>query len=178
MSDTISFREVKLESGWLMVKPIREDVGKAMNVVRKHKDKLYDLTIKMHSKKRSLDANAKLWALILGVRMRCCGCSPRNKTHGESRTRLYTIWNDMRQRCGNINHPQYADYGGRGICVCPEWHDYQNFRNWALKNCYSDNLSIDRINNHLGYYPGNCRWVTAREQANNTRKTRLITYNG
>lgn len=64
MSDTISFREVKLESGWLMVKPIREDVGKAMNVVRKHKDKLYDLTIKMHSKKRSLDANAKLWALI------------------------------------------------------------------------------------------------------------------
>ena len=64
MSDTLSFREVKLESGWLMVKPVREDVGKAMNIVRKHKDKMYDLTIKQHSKKRSLDANAKLWALI------------------------------------------------------------------------------------------------------------------
>ena len=64
MSDTLSFREVKLESGWLMVKPVREDIGKAMNIVRKHKDKIYDLTIKLHSKKRSLDANAKLWALI------------------------------------------------------------------------------------------------------------------
>lgn len=64
MSDTLSFREVKLESGWLMVKPVREDVGKAMNIVRKHKDKMYDLTIKQHNKNRSKDANAKLWALI------------------------------------------------------------------------------------------------------------------
>lgn len=64
MSETISFREVKLECGWLMVKPEREDLGKAMAVVRKHKDRLYDLEIKEHRKKRSNDANAKLWALI------------------------------------------------------------------------------------------------------------------
>lgn len=64
MSETISFREVKLEGGWLMVKPERDDLGKAMAVVRKHKDKLYDLEVKEHRKKRSLDANAMAWSLI------------------------------------------------------------------------------------------------------------------
>ena len=64
MSETISFREVKLEGGWLMVKPEREDLGKAMAVVRKHKDRLYDITVKEHQKKRSLDANAYCWVLI------------------------------------------------------------------------------------------------------------------
>lgn len=64
MSETISFREVKLEGGWLMVKPEREDLGNAMAVVRKHKDRLYDLEVKEHRKKRSLDANAYAWVLI------------------------------------------------------------------------------------------------------------------
>ena len=64
MSETITFREVKLEGGWLMVKPEREELGKAMAVVRKHKDKLYDLEVKEHRKKRSLDANAYAWVLI------------------------------------------------------------------------------------------------------------------
>lgn len=64
MSETISFREVKLEGGWLMVKPEREDIGKAMALVRKHKDRLYDMDVREHRKKRSLDANAMLWSLI------------------------------------------------------------------------------------------------------------------
>ena len=64
MSETISFRDVKLEGGWLMVKPEREDLGKAMAVVRKHKDRLYDLEVKEHRKKRSQDANAYAWVLI------------------------------------------------------------------------------------------------------------------
>lgn len=64
MSEMISFREVKLEGGWLMVKPEREDMGKAMTIVRKHKDKLYDLEVKEHRKKRSLDANAMAWSII------------------------------------------------------------------------------------------------------------------
>lgn len=64
MSEKLSFREVKLEGGWLMVKPVREDLGKAMSIVRKHKDKLYDLEVKEHQKKRSLDANAYAWVLI------------------------------------------------------------------------------------------------------------------
>jgi hypothetical protein len=64
VSETITFREVKLEGGWLMVKPERDDLGKAMAVVRKHKNKLYDLEVKEHRKKRSLDANAMAWSLI------------------------------------------------------------------------------------------------------------------
>lgn len=65
MSETISYREVKLEGGWLMVRPEREDLGKAMAVVRKHKTgRLYDMEIKEHRKKRSLDANAYAWVLI------------------------------------------------------------------------------------------------------------------
>ena len=64
MSEKLSFREVKLEGGWLMFKPVREDLGKAMSIVRKHKDKLYNLEVKEHQKKRSLDANAYCWVLI------------------------------------------------------------------------------------------------------------------
>ena len=64
MAETISFREVKLEGGWLMVKPEREDLGKAMSIVRNHKDRLYDLEVKEHKKKRSLDANAYAWVMI------------------------------------------------------------------------------------------------------------------
>ena len=64
MSEAISFREIKLEGGWLMVKPEKQDLGKAMALVRKHKDKLYNLEVKEHRKKRSLDANAYAWVLI------------------------------------------------------------------------------------------------------------------
>lgn len=64
MAETISFREVKLEGGWLMFKPLREELGKAMSIVRKHKDRVYDLEVKEHRKKRSLDANAYAWVLI------------------------------------------------------------------------------------------------------------------
>lgn len=64
MSESISFRELKLEGGWLMVKIVPKDLGKAMSLVRNHKDKLYNLEVKEHKKKRSLDANAYCWMLI------------------------------------------------------------------------------------------------------------------
>ena len=64
MSETIAFRDIKLEGGCLIIRPEREDLGKAMSVVRKHKDRLYDLEVKEHRKKRSLDANAYCWVLI------------------------------------------------------------------------------------------------------------------
>ena len=64
MGEAISFREIKLEGGWLMVKPEKEDLGKAMALVRKHKNKLYNLEVKEYRKKRSLDANAYAWVLI------------------------------------------------------------------------------------------------------------------
>ena len=64
MSKTITFSEMKLEGGWLMVKPERVDIGKAMQLVRNRKQMLYDLEVKEHRRKRSLDANAYAWVLI------------------------------------------------------------------------------------------------------------------
>lgn len=83
-----------------------------------------------------------------------------NIIHGESKTRLYKIWQAMLQRCENKNSTHWRYYGGKGIMVCQEWHSFQNFRNWSLNNGYEDNLTIDRINSSKDYCPNNCRWIT------------------
>lgn len=104
-----------------------------------------------------------------------CGCLHResmrktgkqNARHGEShnnRTRLYTIWCGMRQRCENPHREAYRLYGGKGVKVCDEWNDYNAFKTWAESNGYADNLSIDRIDPDKGYCPENCRWITLSE---------------
>lgn len=107
-----------------------------------------------------------------------CGCKKGNITHGESKTRLYTVWHNMRERCQNPNATEYHRYGGRGISVCAAWENYETFRDWALSHGYSPSLSIDRKDNDGNYSPDNCRWATAKEQANNTSKTRLIELDG
>lgn len=93
-------------------------------------------------------------------------------------TRLYRIWLNMRNRCNNPKAFKYEDYGGRGITIIKEWDDFSKFEEWALSNGYNDSLTIDRINNDLGYYPQNCRWASPKEQANNRRSSVYITHNG
>lgn len=113
-----------------------------------------------------------------------CGCLHReivgkNSTrHGYATSRLYGIWTGMKQRCTNTKDPRYDDYGGRGISVCDDWSKFENFRDWALEHGYSDNLSIDRHDNDLGYSPDNCRWSDRVTQQNNRRNSHYFTYAG
>lgn len=115
---------------------------------------------------------------------RSCGCVQREKaaarfrTHGGKGTRLYIIWQHMLRRCNSKSNPAYRLYGGRGITVCKEWHEFELFRDWALKNGYADNLSIDRIDVNGNYEANNCRWVTQREQNLNRRNNVRIAFNG
>lgn len=108
---------------------------------------------------------------------------PKAKTKqirtGESGTRLYKIWDAMKRRCYNSKHIYFKNYGGRGIKICDEWlNDFYAFKKWSLSNGYEATLTIDRINNNGNYEPSNCRWVTNKENCNNTRTNRLITING
>lgn len=98
---------------------------------------------------------------------------------GKSRTSLYKVWTSMKNRCNNPNNSNYSRYGERGIKVCDEWeNNYEIFKRWALTNGYDNDLSIDRIDNEGNYEPNNCRWVNMKEQSNNTRRNRQVTYKG
>ena len=84
--------------------------------------------------------------------------------------RIYTCWNNMKDRCYNPNCDSYKNYGGRGITVCWDWRDqFILFYQWAISNGYQSHLTIDRINNDGDYEPPNCRWATMLEQRHNQR---------
>lgn len=84
----------------------------------------------------------------------------------------------MKSRCHNTRDPRYKDYGGRGIIVCPEWRNsFENFWN-DIKDKYKKGLIMDRINNNEGYSKTNIRFLTPLESQQNTRRTRLLTFNG
>lgn len=83
----------------------------------------------------------------------------------------------MRQRCENPESTQWPHYGGRGIKVCERWASFENFLA-DMGEKPTDKRTLDRLDNAKGYEPGNCRWATAKEQMNNQRRNRLITYNG
>ena len=117
-----------------------------------------------------------------------CGCHAtkmlveRNTKHNQRHSRLYAVWRGLRSRCNNTKYPNYRDYGGRGISVCKEWDNtddgFQNFYEWSMDNGYSDELTIDRIDNDGNYEPSNCRWATPKQQCNNRRSNVFLNYKG
>lgn len=100
-------------------------------------------------------------------------------THGhraKQRTRIYGVWQSMLSRCNNPNHKAYPGYGGRGITVCERWLVFENFL--ADMGEPGPNMSIGRIDNNGNYEPGNCRWESIVQQANNRRSNNTITLGG
>jgi hypothetical protein len=105
------------------------------------------------------------------------GCAKHNQVD-----RLYRVWKQIRNRCNNPNVKGYKYYGGRGIQICDEWNDYENFRKWAIANGYDEkakwgDCTIDRIDSNGNYKPDNCRWVDMKTQSNNKSTNHYITYN-
>lgn len=95
--------------------------------------------------------------------------------HGDSYTRLYKTWADMKTRCYTESCRSYERYGGRGITVCDEWRNsYIAFRDWALSNGYNDNLTIERVNVNGNYEPSNCKFITWEEQYDNRRSNKTF----
>ena len=90
----------------------------------------------------------------------------------------YKSWVGAKQRCFNTKHARYADYGGRGISMCPRWaNSFLNFiRDMGPKP--NPRATLERIDNDGDYEPGNCRWESYHQQTRNRRSNVMLTCNG
>lgn len=107
----------------------------------------------------------------------------KNRTHGESKTLLYGVWNSMIQRCTNPNTRSYAIYGGRGIAVCERWRKFENFYadmalSYQLHRQQNTTTTIERRDPDGDYTPENCTWTTRKVQSRNKRISHRLTYMG
>ena len=121
-----------------------------------------------------------------------CGCvnvqkmknlHDKTRQHGLSDTRIYDTYKGMMRRCYDPKFREYHNYGGRGIYVCDEWKNQEDYKglkafvDWAMSNGYTDDLYIDRIDVNGPYSPENCRWVSMSIQNNNRRDNVYLTIN-
>lgn len=116
-------------------------------------------------------------ALLSGATV-SCGCWNRTSkiTHGQSRSRTYSVWLSMKSRCNNPHAQAYKDYGARGIKVCERWFEFSNF--FEDMGHAPAGLELERIDNSGDYCLANCKWASVKEQARNRRSNKLITFQG
>jgi len=128
--------------------------------------------------------NEKIIAIsnLSSGRSASCGCKPYNNSKDYnikvSKSPLYSVWAGAMQRCYDTKYVNYQDYGGRGITVYKEWHNVENFIKDITKTLGAKPTrkhSLDRMENNKGYYPGNLRWATQKQQMNNTRLSNELT---
>lgn len=114
--------------------------------------------------------------------IKSCGCLRKigyRTIDNRTKNPLYGTWKQMINRCENPKYNKYQRYGGRGIKVCDEWHDFDNFVNWSDSIGGRPNgCTLDRINNDGNYEPSNCRWATRFQQATNKSSNVILEYNG
>lgn len=123
---------------------------------------------------------------VITGKTQSCGCLHRERTaaalrlrqttHGMYGSPEYKSWRAMLDRCRNPNSYAFDDYMGRGITVCDRWSKFENF--YADMGSRPPGLTLERVDNSKGYTPGNCEWVTRKQQTNNRRSNVNITYNG
>lgn len=118
---------------------------------------------------------------VLSGRQVSCGClareatSERSKTHGMSRSKIYSTWRSMLNRCRLQSFHAFEKYSRRGVCV--EWLSFAAFIR-DMGGSFRDGLTLERKNNSLGYSASNCRWATMEDQNRNKENSRLVSCDG
>jgi hypothetical protein len=114
----------------------------------------------------------------LGRRTNSCGCLKTKHGCNKKGNRLgiYGSWGNMMQRCYKPDGDSSKYYFGKGIRVYKKWHNFINFREWAMSNGYEDGLTIDRVDSDKGYFPSNCQWVSIEENMQRARTKRWRNY--
>lgn len=118
-----------------------------------------------------------------GTSEQCMSCSSKikggkHKTHGMTNTKVFDLWHSIKQRCNYPKHRSYKNYGAKGIRICERWA--QSFEAFYEDMGDPPSLThqIDRIDSKGNYEPGNCGWVTPKEQQNNKSNNVNLTFLG
>lgn len=119
--------------------------------------------------------------------VKSCGCfsnqmrKDKMTTHGMSNSKtnkvhpILSAFQNMHRRCEGVVPKDYINYTQKGIVVCEEWFDFDQFKNWALANGWKKGLTLERKDSNKNYCPENCIWDTYTVQNRNTSRNVYIT---